>query len=280
MKKKIILHGYLKELHPGPLEVEASTIAEAVQFLAQIPVLFRMPGHLHAIEIDGVNSEIALYAATSLAEIHVRPRMTGGGGGNSSMMQIVIGVTMIAVAVWNPAFLAMSAKVATTVGLMGANLAIGGVLQLLMPQPQAGGSEEGSKYLGGAINTTAIGTPITQIYGTRKVGGHYLSFDVDANVTKGEANETLFNEDATGTTVKAYPLIKDQPLTDQMIADMQQYLGGDDYDFFDSEQDALYVVYDYTPLTNRPAVVCPQYSSAVASPSNIPVSGWAAEGQV
>lgn len=277
MKKKIILHGYLKDLYPHPIEVAADTIAEAVLFLSQIDELKRDPSNLHPVQIDGVNSEMALSVPFSGTEIHIRPRMTGGGGGDNGMIQIALGVALIAVAIAaGPGGVVLGMK-ASTVGLIGANLVIGGVLQYLMPTPEMDNGPS-SRYLGAAQNTTAIGTTIAQVYGTRKVGGHYLSFDVDANVVKGVSNNNLFDKTATGTSVTAYRLPGGERLTKEQVAEMQVYLEKK-YDFFDSEQDALYAIYDYTPLTSRPAVVCPEYSSAVASPTNIPTSGWAAEGQ-
>jgi hypothetical protein len=73
-------------------------------------------------------------------------------------------------------------------------MVLGGIVQMLTPVPETD-STEGSMYLGAGVNTVRIGTRIPILYGTRKVGGHYLSFDVDA---KDIALEGDPNEDAEG----------------------------------------------------------------------------------
>ena len=59
---------------------------------------------------------------------------------------------------------------------------VGGLIQLLTPVPEidTGEDGDGSKFLGSTKNTVKIGTRIPVLYGTRKWGGHYLSFDIDA----------------------------------------------------------------------------------------------------
>lgn len=190
--KRIILHGKMKELYSKPIEVEASTVAEAIQFLAQIPELQREDGPW-PVTIQGINSQIALYAETDMEEIHVYPRV-GGAGGRGGLLQILLGITLIAVGVINPAFLGTLGLTKGTLILSGALMVLGGLMQLLMPVPETD-SSEGSLYLGAGVNTIRIGTRIPVLYGTRKIGGHYLSFDVDAKDINLEGDP---NEDAEG----------------------------------------------------------------------------------
>ena len=189
--KKIILHGSLKKLYSKPIEVEASTIAEAMRSLQFIPELQPEDGKPHPVTIRGVNSEIALYAETDQEEIHVYP-LVGGAGGKGGLLQILLGITLIALAFVLPAT-ALGATLGLTRGTMlltGAMMVLGGLLQILMPVPETD-SSEGSMYLGAGVNTVRIGTRIPIIYGTRRVGGHYLSFDVDAKdiALEGDPNE-------------------------------------------------------------------------------------------
>lgn len=187
-KKKIILHGYLKDLYAAPIEVEAATVAEAMRSLEQIPELQPEDGQPHPVVILGVESEMALYANTTMEEIHVHPR-TGGGGGRNGIMQVLIGVALIAIGIWNPAFLASVGISSTQLFLAGGLMALGGILQMLAPKPDED-DERTSNYLGATQNTVKIGTPIPLGYGTRKIGGHYLSFDVDAvNVSSGPSGQ-------------------------------------------------------------------------------------------
>lgn len=208
--KKIILHGKLKELYDKPIEVEASTIAEAMRSLQFIPELQPADGTPWPVTIQGVNSEIALYAETDQEEIHVYPRL-GGGGGKGGLLQILLGITLIALAFINPAFLATLGVTQGSLYLAGAMMLLGGIMQMLMPVPETD-SDESSLYLGAGANTVRIGTRIPIVYGTRKVGGHYLSFDVDAKdiALEGDPNEeaegrpNYFQYDRTTVPVAPY----------------------------------------------------------------------------
>lgn len=195
MMKKIILHGKLKELYDKPIEVEASTIAEAVRSLQFIPELQPEDGKPWPVTIQGVTNEIALYAETDQEEIHIYPRV-GGAGGRGGLLQILLGITLIALAFVLPGT-AIGMALGLTKGTLllgGAMMVLGGVMQMLMPVPETD-SSEASLYLGAGVNTVKIGTRIPVVYGTRKIGGHYLSFDVDA---KDIALEGDPNEDAEG----------------------------------------------------------------------------------
>jgi len=199
MMKRIILHGHLKKLHPDPIEVEAESVADAIKILKFIPELQPADGQPWPVTIQGVNTQGQLFAPTDVEEIHVYPR-TGGAGGKGGLLQILLGITLIAVALFFPgAFAAgtMLGGLGVTKGMLlltGAMMVLGGVMQMLMPVPETD-STEGSLYLGAGVNTVRIGTRIPILYGTRKVGGHYLSFDVDA---KDIALEGDPNEDAEG----------------------------------------------------------------------------------
>lgn len=195
MMKKIILHGKLKELYSQPIEVEASTVAEAVRVLELIPELQRDDGTPWPVTIQGINTQLALFAETDMEEIHIYPRL-GGAGGKGGLLQILIGITVIALAFVLPGT-ALGMTLGLTKGSMilaGSMMVLGGLMQMLMPVPETD-STEGSLYLGAGVNTVKIGTRIVVVYGTRKVGGHYLSFDVDA---KDIAVEGDPNEDAEG----------------------------------------------------------------------------------
>ncbi len=198
MTKTIVLHGYLKRLYPHPIEVVADTIADAVSFLKLIPELTPKMGTKHSVQIAGCDSREALYAKTDQHEIHVVPFI--GGSKRGGIFQIVIGVALIALAVWNPAFLfaegALMAGMAGSVGLMGASMLLGGLLSVFSPAPRidTGGGEtnESARYLSAVQNTVKAGTRIPIIYGRDKAAGHFLSFNVDAvEVDPGNTTPTV-----------------------------------------------------------------------------------------
>lgn len=176
----IILHGYLRDLYPREIRVEGSSAAEAISALKLIPEFDPRKGVRHSVVVRGFNSRDALYDKTDVAEIHLEPIMAGAGGG-AGVFQIVLGSIMVAVGV---VLNAVPGGSPLGVGLIlsGLSLVLGGVLQLLAPQPKLGGDDdaENSQYLGQPRNTVAAGTHIPMIYGRRKAFGHYLSFNVDA----------------------------------------------------------------------------------------------------
>ena len=196
MMKRIILHGHLKKLYAEPIEVEADSIADAILILKLIPELEPKNGQPWPVTIRGVNSQGQLFAPNDIEEIHVYPRTTGGGG-KGGLIQILLGITLIAVALFAgaAAFAAtgLLGGLGITKGMLlltGAMMVLGGIMQMLMPVPETD-SSEGSLYLGAGTNTVRIGTRIPVLYGTRKIGGHYLSFDVDAKdiALSGDPNE-------------------------------------------------------------------------------------------
>lgn len=178
--KTIYLHGYLNDLHPEPIKVVAESVAEAISALALIPAFNPRKGKQHSVAIDGFHTESAINDKTDVEEIHVRP-MVFAGGGNGGLFQMIIGVILIIVSFVVPGAQALFA--------VGMSMLLGGVLQMLMPQPKLDGigeDEMRSQYLGARGNTVAIGTTIPMIFGRHKAWGHYLSFDVDA----GDLNTT------------------------------------------------------------------------------------------
>ncbi|BEO29110.1 tail assembly protein [Serratia marcescens] len=111
-------------------------------------------------------------------DIHLVPMIIGSK--RAGLFQTVLGVALVALSMWNPAFLGMSAAVAQGVGAVGASMALGGIVQML--SPQAGGlrmrqdqDNKPSYAFGGPVNTTAQGNPVGVLYGTREIGGAIIS---------------------------------------------------------------------------------------------------------
>lgn len=249
MKRTIFLHGYLADLHPEPLVVEADSVAEALRALSMIPALHREDGTPHLIDVDGITSDVALYSRSGPSEIHVRPR-TGGEGGRNGLLQVLLGVVLIAVAVVFPAgFTLLGATIGTSsFFLTGALMALGGIMQMLMPVPENPGESPKNKYLGAPENTVQIGTRIPIVYGSRRVGGHYLSFDVDTVELAVDVPTNPESQVSVGGV--ATPLTPAEP-----------------------DRSSYYIAYDQTPSTPI-APINPVYASAVTSALNTPISSW------
>jgi predicted phage tail protein len=175
MMRKVVFHGPLKEAHPEPIEVMANTVAEAIELVTgQLPFFQVNPiTGRKEISIVGVQKPEDLYR-TDLDEIHVVPAISGGKKGG--FWKTVIGVTLIVTAI----FMGGSTW-PLVVATLGMNFLAAGLTELMTPKrDQAEQDPEASKYLGGASNTTAIGTRIPLLFGTDKAFGHILSVDVDA----------------------------------------------------------------------------------------------------
>ena len=212
MKRKIVLHGYLKKLYAGLIEVEADSVAEAVRSLAFIPELQREDGQPHTVRIKGITSDIALYSKSSMADIHIYPRI-GGAGGRGGILQVLLGIVLVAVSIAFPVILGFSTS---SLFMTGALMVLGGVLQMLLPAPEKTEAGQSSKYLGASVNTVQIGTRQAIIAGTRRWGGHYLSFDVDAKELAPKQGETIVDTGANyfvhDATVLSTPLAPVNPV--------------------------------------------------------------------
>lgn len=180
-KKRLVLHGWLKEACPHDVVLDADTVAEAINGLCKMTKAFnpKIGRPRVMIEALGFDTVEALYTPTEQEEIHIVPALYGGLGGG--IFKIVVGTVLVvaglAVMTFNP-------TIGTVLVSMGASYILGGVLELLSPAPNLdldGGADiEASKYLGAPGNTVKIGTRIPLLYGEHIAYGHFLSFNVDA----------------------------------------------------------------------------------------------------
>lgn len=175
--KKVILHGYLAELHPDPIVVHATSAAEAIASLQLIPAFDPKKGKQHTVMVTGFDSKDALYDHTSVEEIHLHPVMAGSGG---KFGRIIIGAILVVVGAILTYF--GFGNIGVPMMQMGASMVIGGIINLLMnqKQPDSTNDQMKSQYIPANRNTVNIGTRIPMIYGRAKAYGHFLSFDVDS----------------------------------------------------------------------------------------------------
>lgn len=183
----LIFHGYLKELFPdGRLAVEATSAAEAIASLDGHPGFSREAGDFHSITLPAFQSRDAIFESTTEQEIHVLPALEGEGG-KGAILQIIIGAALIyfsaglATGLVAAGMAGSVGSISASIAMSGAMMVLGGILQLLMPQPSISKDDTPrSNYLPANKNTVAIGTPIPLLVGRRRVYGHFLSFDIDA----------------------------------------------------------------------------------------------------
>lgn len=180
----IKLHGIFARDYPGDFEIQADTVAEAiegwsrqVEFYAHIPYEIRP-----IVTVVGFDDYDSLYEKTEQKVIHLVPAMLGGGGkfGTILIGAALIGLSFIPGAA--PFTTLLGAKLSGAVLAAGIGMVLTGVMGLFIKAPSVSKSKdpEASKYLGLSNNTTAIGTPIAICYGEVPVNGHVLALNVDA----------------------------------------------------------------------------------------------------
>lgn len=177
MRRRIYLHGSLKEIHPDPIEVDADTVAEAIKLVTLLLPGFKPNAKTgyRRIQVLGYDFVEDFFKKDDTVDIHIYPQFNGGKRGG--FLQILLGAALIA------ASFLIGGPFAPLMLRMGVLLVIGGLMQLLQQPPRDNKQEEQtnkSRYLGAPKNTVEIGTRIPILYGRRKVGGHYLSFNVSA----------------------------------------------------------------------------------------------------
>lgn len=177
--KRLHFHGPLKKLCPEPVEFICDTVAEAIEAISkQIPAFKSRP----KVSVVGFETVDSLYKTTDIEDIHITPALVFGK--KRGLVQTVIGAVLIAASILMPG---LPTWAATALFMAGVSLTTGGIVQMLTPVPTVdtvqSEEEERSKYLGTPRNTTRIGTPIPILYGKRRVGGHILSFNIDATDT-------------------------------------------------------------------------------------------------
>ncbi|MGF7419784.1 tail assembly protein [Providencia rettgeri] len=185
--KTIRLYGQLGTLFGREHKLAINSPREAIKALSVLYEGFEQflaNAHLKGLEFAVFKgkrniSEDELNLDTS-EEIRIAPVIKGSKRGG--FFQTVLGIAMIGLAVWNPAFLAMSATTNSALMLGGAAMAIGGVVQMLSPQPRGlsirqDADNKPSYAFGGAVNTTAQGNPVPLLYGLgrREIGGAIIS---------------------------------------------------------------------------------------------------------
>ncbi len=138
---------------------------------------------------DGENIGVEEFELTSTAsEFTLMPVTEGAKQGG--VLQIVIGaVALVAafftaggsLALWGAAMSAGAISATTVLTGIGLSMMLGGVVQMLTPQPKinigaSSSTDNKPNYAFGApVNTVAMGYPVPLLYGQREIGGAIIS---------------------------------------------------------------------------------------------------------
>lgn len=137
-------------------------------------------GQRYAIFRNRRNVAEEAFEVGGTTEIRIVPVLAGSKRGG--VLQTIIGVVMIIAGVALSPFTGGSSL---ALAKFGALVALGGVLQMMSPQPKGlkgrqPTENQPSYAFGGAVNTTAMGNPVGLGYGKRRIGGAIISAGIYA----------------------------------------------------------------------------------------------------
>lgn len=148
-----------------------------------------MKGIKFAFFVDGKNIGIDEFDINANGENYMIMPVTQGSK-NGGMLQIIIGAVALVAAfftagmsltAWGAAMTAGTISATSVLTGMGISMMLGGVVQLLTPQPKfnagtSSSTENKPNYgFGGPINTNAIGYPVPILLGEREIGGAVIN---------------------------------------------------------------------------------------------------------
>ena len=205
-------HEDLRFLFPEQVDIEAATPLDALKLIAvqhplngkidPVPVRIKELRELE-LTIDPTLADSGrVYEVIPANALEVSPGYTGAGGDNG-LLNIVIGVVLIAAAVFAPlafpsltaaaapgaaagasatafasgTFAAYAASAAMSIGI---SLVLTGAMQLLAPNQKDNKEGNYQSRAFGSSTTTEVGTPIPIIFGRHLTYFHLFSFNVDA----------------------------------------------------------------------------------------------------
>ena len=186
--KTIVFDGYLHKLYPDGIQVDAKSAAEAIGLLENFPGFRREDNMRHYLTMEDCPCEASFYATTDKKILKTSCMkeapdtglvFEGAGGGKATgWLYVVVGAVVMVFAMQIG-----GAEWGAQIMMAGLGMVMGGIMQLMMPQPPKVTNEADSKsnYLAANKNTVAIGTPIPLLLGRHKVFGHLLSFNVTAS---------------------------------------------------------------------------------------------------
>ena len=159
-----------------------STAAEAIRALCAIKPGFerelmtsRDRGITYAVFLGKKNlKQEQLIEDAEERDIRIAPILQGAG--LEGIFQVIFGIVLIIVSIYCPPL----AAIATELMQMGAFMIVGGIVQMLAPQPKGlsarNSPNNGASYtFNGPVNTTAQGEPVPLGYGRMIVGSAVIS---------------------------------------------------------------------------------------------------------
>lgn len=185
--KTIRLYGVLGSMFGREHKLVVDSPAHAIRALsALIPGFekFMMTAHLNGLRFAVFKNKVNIGKdefnfQSGKTEIRIAPIISGSK--RAGMFQTIIGAVMV-VAGAALSYFSAGTLAAVGVGMMkfGGAMMLGGVIQMIAPQPKGIASRQDTENapsyaFGGPVNTTAMGNPVGVLYGTREIGGAIVS---------------------------------------------------------------------------------------------------------
>lgn len=192
---KITLTGLLGRLFGKEIHLDVDSPAEAIRALCRTRQGFEDTLIKSGLEFAVLKGKREL-PLDGLSHCHGKNNIKivciPAGAKRGGMTQIFIGVALVVASFFTAGAAAAvglsaaaAASAATAVFGMGLSLAVGGVVQMLSPQPKGMAIRQDpdnkpSYAFGGPVNTTSMGNPVPILYGEREVGGAIISAGIIA----------------------------------------------------------------------------------------------------
>lgn len=196
MLKTIRLKGRMAQMFGPVHQFHVADLRELIRAMcSQVPGFKKYVSNAH---LNGVrfaffsgkdNIGLQEFDMSSAAtEFQMEPVLEGSKRGGT--LQIIIGAVALVAAFFTAgasfaafAGISAAAAAATTTALtgLGISMLLGGVVQMLTPQPKlnvgaSSSTDNKPNYaFGSPVNTVAMGYPVPVLYGTREIGGAIIS---------------------------------------------------------------------------------------------------------
>ncbi|PIJ41185.1 tail assembly protein [Serratia sp. OPWLW2] len=190
--RTIELSGILRKKFTKEFKYRARDVPHAIRALkGLIPgfekfmVESKKKGLTFAIFVGSRNiSEDQLAMTKGSENIRIVPIIIGSK--RSGLFQTILGAALIVAAFWTGGTsIAAWGTLSTGLAMTGASMMLGGVIQMLSPQPgglsvSQDADNKPSYAFGGPVNSTAQGNPVGVLYGSREIGGAIISAGIYA----------------------------------------------------------------------------------------------------
>lgn len=190
IKKTIRLYGQLGARFGRVHKLNVQSPAEAVKALCVMIDGFenymltsRSKGMVFAV-LKGKHHVAQSDLAINSGEFDIRIAPVMVGAKKAGLFQVIVGAVLVVAGAVATYF--GGGAVGVPMMKFGAMLMLGGVVQMLAPQPKGLKTRQDpdntpSYAFGGPVNSTALGNPVAILWGEREIGGNIISAGIIAN---------------------------------------------------------------------------------------------------